>query len=216
MSRKSPSSKEPNNHLCLAKKISFLSYSSEVSCQYCFNNQQPCVVMSDYKKCVLCTHCEHSCVSVLWDSLDKTHNKLKFNILKVESEQSHLFIEQSEAAACAAAEWSHIAAEQSCVAAKLDRLHKTLCQTCGHTKEKTLCLLQELSDDEEAVKNPPTETLSQIFNAMPVKYWQQSNPSSLPQNIKVFSHSSWGFVWVPKLTLRYHILSISQDSELSH
>ena len=170
MSCKSPSSKEPNNHLCLAKKISSLSYPSVVSCQYCFNNQQPCIVMSDYKKCVLCTHHEHLCVSVLWDSLDKTHNKLEFNILKVKSEQFCLFIKQSEAAACAAAEWSCIAAEQSRVAAKLDRLRKTLHQTCGHAKKKTLCLLQELSNDEKAVKNPSAETLSQIFNVMPMKY----------------------------------------------
>ena len=170
MSCKSPSSKGPNNHLCLAKEISSLGYPSVVSCQYCFNNQQPCVVMSDYKKCVLCTHCEHPCINVLWDSLDKTHNKLEFNILKVESEQFCLFIEQSEAAAHTAAEWSHITTEQSHVAAKLDCLHKTLHQTCGCAKEKTLCLLQELSNDEKAVKNPPAETLSQIFNAMPVKY----------------------------------------------
>ena len=160
MSRKSPSSKELNNCLCLTKKISFLGYPSVVSCQYCFNNQQLCVVMSDYKKCVLCTCCEHPCVGVLWDSLDKTHNKLKFNILKIESEQFCLFIKQSEAATCAAAEWSHIAAEQSCVAAKLDHLHKTLHQTHGHAKKKTLCLLQELSDDEKTVKNSPAETLS--------------------------------------------------------
>ena len=206
MPRKSPSSKEPNNHLHLAKKISSLNYSSVVSCQYCFNNQQPCIVMSDYKKCVLCTHCEHLCVGVLWDSLDKTHNKLEFNILKVESEQSHLFIKQSEAAACAAAEWSCIAAEQSHVTAKLDRLRKTLRQTCGHAKEKTLCLLQELSNDEEAVENPPAETLSQIFDAMPMEYWQ-SNPSSPPQNIKASLCSSWGFALVPKLIQRYHILS---------
>ena len=186
---KSPSSKEPNNHLCLAKKISSLSYPSVVSCQYCFNNQQPCIVMSDYKKCVLCTHHEHLCVSVLWDSLDKTHNKLEFNILKVKSEQFCLFIKQSEAAAHATAEWSHIAAEQSCVAAKLDCLHKMLHQTHGHAKKKTLCFLQELFNDKEAVKNPSAETLSQIFNAMPMKYWQ-SNSSSSPQNVKVFLCSS--------------------------
>ena len=189
MSCKSPSSKEPDNHLCLAKEISSLGYPSVVSCQYCFNNQQLCVVMSDYKKCALCTHHECLCVSVSWDSLDKTHNKLKSNILKVKSEQFCLFIEQSEAATRAAAEWSRIAAEQSHVTAKLDRLRKTLRQTCGHAKEKTLCLLQELSNDEEAVENPPAETLSQIFDAMPMEYWQ-SNPSSPPQNIKASLCSS--------------------------
>ena len=190
MPRKSPSSKEPNNRLRLAKEISSLGYPSVVSCQYCFNNQQPCVVMSGYKKCVLCTRRGRPCVGVSWDSLDKAHNKLKSDILKVESEQSRLSIEQSEAATRAAAEWSRIAAEQSHVAAKLDRLRKTLRQTHGRAKEKTLCLLQELSDDEEAVENPPTETLSQIFDAMPVEYWQQSNPSSPSQNVKASSCSS--------------------------
>ena len=215
MSCKSPSFKEPNNCLCLVKKISSLSYPSLMSCQYCFNNQQPCIVMSDYKKCALCTHCEHSCVSVLWDSLDKAHNKLKFNILKIESEQSHLFIEQSEAAAHTAAEWSHITAEQSHVAAKLDCLRKMLHQTCGHAKKKTLCLLQELSNDEKTVKNSSAETLSQIFDAMPMKYWQ-SNSSFFSQNIKAFLCSSWDFVLVLKLIQRYCILFTWQDSELSH
>ena len=161
--------------------------------------------MNDYKKYAHYTCCGHLCISVLWDSLNRAHDKLKSDILKVKINQSQILAEQT---------W--ILTEQTCVAAKLDCLHKTLQQTKDHVKVKTLCLLQELFNDEEAVENPLTETLSQIFNAMSVKYWQQSNSSFLSQNIEAFLHSFWDFVWVLKLTLRYCILSISQDSELSH
>ena len=204
MPHRSRTTPEFNNCLCTAKKINALGHLSVVFCQFCFDHNNLCVVMDDYKKCAHCTCCGHPCVSVLWDSLDRARDKLKSDIQKVETNQSWILAEQT---------W--ILTEQTCVAAKLDRLRKTLRQTKDRAKVKTLCLLQELSNDEEAVKNPSAETLSQIFNAMPMEYWQ-SNPSSPSQNIKASSHSSWGFVLVPKLTLRYHILSTWQGSELSH
>ena len=188
---------EFDNHLCATKKINALEHSFMVFCQFCFSHNYLCVVMDDHKKCAHYTCCKCSCVSVSWDTLNKVHDKLKLNIQNTETDQSWLL------------------AEQTCVTAKLDCLCKTLQQMKDHAKVKTLCLLQELSNDEETVENPLTETLSQIFNAMPVNYWQ-SNSLFPPQNIEVFLHSSWDFVWVFKLTLRYCILSISQDSELSH
>ena len=197
MSHRSHITSESDNHLCAAKKINALEHSFMMFCQCCFSHDYLCVVMNDHKKCAHCTCHKHSCVSVLWNTLDKVHDKLKSDIQNVKTNQSWLL------------------AEQTCVAAKLDYLHKTLQQTKDHVKAKTLCLLQELFNDKETVENSLTETLSQIFDAMSVNYWQ-SNSLFPPQNIEAFLHSFWDFVWVPKLTLRYHILSIWQDSELPH
>ena len=197
MPHRSCTTSESDNHLCAAKKINALEHPSVVFCQFCFSHNYLCVVMDDHKKCAHCTCRKHSCVSISWDTLNKVCDKLKSDIQNAKTNQSWLL------------------AEQTCVTAKLDCLCKTLRQTKDHAKAKTLCLLQELSNDEEAVENPPTETLSQIFNAMSVNYWQ-SNSLSPPQNVEASSHSSWGFVWVPKLTLRYHILFTWQGSELPH
>ena len=205
MPHRSCTTSESDNHHHAAKKINALEHSFMMFCQFCFDHNNLCIVMNDYKKYAHCTCCEHLCISVLWDSLNRACDKLKLDILKVKINQSQILAEQT---------W--ILTEQTHVTAKLDCLHKTLWQTKDHVKVKTLCLLQELSNDEKTVENPLTETLSQIFDAMSVKYWQQSNPSFFPQNIKAFSHSSWGFVWVLKLTLRYCIPSTWQDSELSH
>ena len=197
MPHRSCTTSESDNHLCAAKKINALEHSSVIFCQFCFSHNYLCIVMDDHKKCAHCTHCKCFCVSISWDTLNKVHDKLKSDIQNVKINQSWLL------------------AEQTHVTAKLDCLHKTLQQTKDHVKAKTLCLLQELFNDKKTVENSSTEILSQIFDVMSVKYWQ-SNSLFPPQNIKAFLHSSWDFVWVPKLTLRYHILFISQDSELSH
>ena len=198
MSHRSCTTSESDNHLYAAKKINVLEHSSVIVCQFCFSHNYLCVVIDDHKKCAHCTHHKHLCVGVLWDTLNKVHDKLKSDIQNAETDQSQLL------------------AEQTCVTAKLDCLCKILQQMKDHAKVKTLCLLQELSNDEKTVENSSAEILSQIFDAMSVKYWQQSNSLSLSQNIKASSYSFWDFVWVPKLTLRYHILSIWQDSELPH
>ncbi len=68
-----------------------------------------------------CTHQDHSCVSVMWESLNRVHNKLKSKILQTEKEQARLF-------------------------AKLSWLHKMLRQTQDCAKQKTLCLLKKMSN----------------------------------------------------------------------
>ena len=171
MPRRSRTTPEPDNRLRAAKEINALGHPSVVSCQFCFSHDYLCVVMDDHKKCAHCTRRKCPCVGVSWDTLDKVRDKLESDIQNAETDQSRLL------------------AEQTCVAAKLDRLRKTLRQTKDRAKAKTLCLLQELSDDEEAVENPPAETLSQIFDAMPVDYWQ-SNSLSPPQNVEASLRSS--------------------------
>jgi len=63
-------------------------------------------------------------------------------------------------------EQSQLLSEQTCVAAKLNCLRKTLQQTNDHAKEKILCLLQELSDEKKVVNDSSFKTLSQLLNTM--------------------------------------------------
>ncbi len=126
---------EYNNYLHTAKEITVSDSSSDIVYIYCFNHSIFCVMMKSHFKCTECTHQGHSCVSVMWKSLNCVHNKLKSKILQTEEEQAHLFT-------------------------KLSQLHKTLHQTQDCAKQKTLCLLKKISnnndDDEET---PQSETL---------------------------------------------------------
>jgi len=75
-------------------------------------------------------------VGVTWKLLDHVHNKLKSEILQTEEEQACLF-------------------------AKLSQLHKMLRQTQDHAKQKTLCLLKKMSNDNDGdEKTSQPETLS--------------------------------------------------------
>jgi len=105
--------------------------------------------MKSHFKCAECTCQGHFCVSVTWESLNCVHNKLKSEILQAEEKQARLL------------------KEQSCLFAKLAHLHKTLRQTQDCAKQKTLCLLKEMgnnNDDDE--KAPQPETLFQLFDNM--------------------------------------------------
>jgi len=133
---------EYNNHLCTAKEITVSDSSLNIACVYCFNHSILCVIMKSHFKCAECTHQDHSCVSVMWESLNCVCNKLKSKILQIEEEQAHLF-------------------------AKLSWLHKMLCQTQDRAKQKTLCLLKKMSNDnDDDEKTPQSEILSQLFNNM--------------------------------------------------
>ena len=133
---------EYNNCLCAAKEITISGSPLNIPCVYCFNHSTLCVMMKLHFKCTKCTHQGHSCVSVMWESLDCVHNKLKSKILQTEEEQACLF-------------------------AKLSQLHKTLHQTQDRAKQKTLCLLKKMSNDNNDVeKTPQPETLFQFFDNM--------------------------------------------------
>ncbi len=127
---------EYNNHLCAVKEITVADSSLNIVCIYCFNHFILCMMMKSHFKCVKCTHQNHSCVSVMWESLDHVHNKLKSEILQTEEEQACLFT-------------------------KLSWLCKTLCQTQDCAKQKTLCLLKKMSNNNDGdKKTPQPETLS--------------------------------------------------------
>jgi len=85
----------------------------------------------------------------MWESLNCVHNKLKSEILQAEEEQARLL------------------KEQFCLFVKLACLCKTLRQTQDRAKQKTLCLLKEMNNDNDDVKETPQpETLFQLFDNM--------------------------------------------------
>ena len=139
---------EYNNRLCTAKEITVAGSPSDIACIYCFNHSILCVMMKSHFKCAECTHWDHSCVSVMWELLNHVCDKLKSKILQTEEEQAHLFT-------------------------KLSWLHKTLRQTQDCAKQKTLCLLKKMSNDNDGVeKTPQSETLFQFFDNMSNDFWQ--------------------------------------------
>jgi len=136
MSQKPSLTHEYDNCLHTAKEITISDSLLNIPCVYCFNHSTLCMMMKLHFKCTECTHQDHSCVSVMWESLDCVRNKLKSKILQTEEEQAHLF-------------------------AKLSQLRKTLCQTQDCAKQKTLCLLKKMNNDNDDVeKTPQPETLS--------------------------------------------------------
>ncbi len=164
---------EYDNRLCAAKEITTSGSSSDIVCLYCFNHSILCVMMKSHFKCAECTHQGRLCVDVTWASLNCVRNKLKSKILQTEKEQTCLFT-------------------------KLSWLHKMLCQTQDCAKQKTLCLLKEMGNNNDGdEKTPQPETLSQLFNSMPNNFWQSNLVTFPSQSAEASSHNPWGFLWVP-------------------
>jgi len=88
-------------------------------------------------------------VGVTWESLNRVRDKLESEILQAEEEQARLLEEQSR------------------LFAKLACLRKTLRQTQDRAKQKTLCLLKEMGNDNDGDEEAPQpETLFQLFDNM--------------------------------------------------
>ena len=185
-----------SNCLCLSFEIKLQNFSSEFQCNHCFFNLISCIVMKDHKRCAECTHHDKSCVDLSWESLDHVCAKIQSDIEEMEQEQFH-----------------HLT-EMNCLTSKLACLWKIFWQTQDCAKQKTLCLTQKLTDDNDGTENEDSQTLSQFLNQMSNDLWQSVSSSS--QTAAASLCSSWGFVLVPKLTQRYCILFTWQDSELSH
>ena len=129
-------------------------------------------------------------MTVLWESLNRTHIQLWKNI-------------------------SHTNAELGVLAAKIVWLQKTLDQVNHHMSEKADCLAAELDSDNDEIKNEnDSPDMQQLVDSMSSSFW--NSVLFFSQNIKVFSHSSWDSPWVPRCFLRYHNLFTLWGSELSH
>ena len=177
---------------CLAEKIKIHSSVTSFVCQHCFLNLISCVAMSSCPQCATCTQHSHKCVDLFWESLNCTCAKLSSELIAAEEEQTHLF-------------------------AKILHLRKVLNQMQDHVKQKASCLAEELTDDVDSdeMEAKASMNMQQLVDLMSSFFWDSIALPS-PQTVKASSHSSWGFLWVLKLILRYHILFTWQGSELSH
>jgi len=192
MSQKPSLTHEYNKCLYTVKEITVSDSSLNIACVCCFNHFILCVMMKLHFKCAKCTHWGHSCVSVMWESLNCVHNKLKLKILQIKKEQACLFV-------------------------KLSQLCKTLRQTQDCAKQKTLCLLKKMNnnnDDDEETSQP--ETLSQLFDNMSNNFWQFNLVAFPSQSAEVFLCNCWGFLWVLMCFQRCCTPFIWWDSELFH
>ncbi len=191
MLQKPSLTREYNNCLCAVKEIITSDSLLNIVCVYCFNHSILCVVMKSHFKCAECTHQGRSCVSVTWKSLNHVCNKLESKILQTEEEQACLFT-------------------------KLSWLHKTLRQTQDCAKQKTLCLLKKMSNDNDGdEETPQPETLFQLFDNMSNNFWQSNLVASPSQSAEVFLRNHWGFLWVLMCFQRYCTPFIWRDSGLS-
>ena len=184
------------NCLALFKHISIHESSSLISCDHCLFLDIDCVVMADHSKCAVCTHCGCPCIGISLELLNHTHKKLESDLKAVIKE-------------CA----EHSAAVVR-LDVKLSRLLKQMKQNKTISTLKACCVASELGDDSNGTENKVLSIASKSNDALLSSFIDFL--LSFSQNIEAFSHSSWGFVWVPKLTLRYHILFTWQDSELPH
>jgi len=172
-----------NNHLCTVKEINTLNHFSIIFYHYCFFHFCLCIIINNYKKCTECTHCECFCISVLWKTLNRVHDKFKSNILKTKFKQSQFLSEQIH------------------IAVKLNYFCKMLQQINDCAKKNFFCFLQKLFNEKKIINNSSFETLSQLLNVMFFNFWQFIS-LFFSQNIKVFSHSSWDSLWILKYSQR--------------
>jgi hypothetical protein len=105
-----------------------------VACEHCFKHGIRCVVMSSSKsvKCASCASKGIKCVNVSWESLDRTRETTKTEIEEDMDELEKLMERQRE------------------VAARIARKRKVLKLAEARAKAKTICLLDELEDEEES------------------------------------------------------------------
>ena len=166
-------------HNYFAEKICLYDDFILFACQHCFLNIISCVMMSLHSWCTVCTQCSCECVDLSWEFLNHTCIKLFFKFIAVKEKQTQLFV-------------------------KIICLQKVLNQSQNHTEQKISYLAEELADDNDETENENSFSMSQLINSMLLFFWKSIFISS--QNIKAFSHSSWGCLWILRCFLKYCIL----------
>ncbi len=113
-------------------------------CLHCFNLLILCIKIKNHSKYAEYVHCSCSCVSVLWESLNCTHNKLKFNLSVAKKELTWAFV-------------------------KVAHLYKTLKHIKDKVAEKALCLAHKLINDNDDVSEDKND--SDSLNLLFLNFW---------------------------------------------
>ena len=168
-----------HNHL--AKEIHLHSDFILFACQHCFSNFISYITIFLCSWCAACTQCDYECIDLFWESLNCTCAKLFSELIVVKEKQTQLFI-------------------------KIVYFQKVLNQSQNHVKQKISYLVEELINDNDEMKNKNKFLFStlQLVNSLSLFFWKFIFISS--QNIKVFLHNSWDFLWVLRYFLKHHIL----------
>ncbi len=132
------------NHLCLYQFINKDDDSMLTVYLHCFSLLILCIKMKNHSKCAECVCCDCLCVSVLWESLNHIHNKLKFNLSVAEKKLTQAL-------------------------AKVACLCKTLKYTKDKVTEKTLCLACKLVNDNDSVSEDKND--SDSLNLLFSNFW---------------------------------------------
>ncbi len=151
------------NHLCLYQFISKDNDSVLTACLHCFNLLILYIKIKNHSKCAECVCCDCSCISVLWESLNHTHNKLKFNLSVAEKELTQAL-------------------------AKVTCLHKTLKYIKDKVAEKALCLACKLVNDNDDVFRDKNDSNSS--NLLSSNFWDNLISAVFSsQTAEAFLHS---------------------------
>ena len=124
------------------------------ACLLCSSLLVACVRMN-HPKCAECVRRGRPCVGASWESLDRTRDKLESDLSLAEEELARAL-------------------------AKVARLRKTLSHTKSKVAEKALCLVQELSADNDGTEDEVLPDLSQFMKELPDDFWRSvASPSAL-------------------------------------
>jgi len=133
-----------HNHLCLYQFINKDSNLVLTICLHCFNLSILCIKIKNHPKCAEYVYHSCSCVNVLWESLNCTHNKLKFNLSAAEKELTQAL-------------------------ARVACLHKILKHIKDKVAEKALCLACKLVNNNDSVFRDKNDSNS--LNLLFSNFW---------------------------------------------
>ena len=149
------SSISSRNRIRASREIERLGVIAQVPCDRCYRDNVACIMMEDSSsksKCAACTRRGKPCVSVPWENLDRTRDELEHKIDQESARQSELLLQLQE----------------SC--ARLDRFRKVLRQAEERAKAKTICLLEEIgqedviiSDEERRIHEEAAPYICEVF-----------------------------------------------------
>ncbi len=167
-----PSHKQ-HNCLCLVKIIATFDFTPFIACDHCFAALSSCIIMTGHAKYAECTCCDHLCVSISLDSLNRAHLQLKSELKMTMNERvkqvKHLFK----------------------LNAKILHLFKTLKQNESHTIAKVHCVAFKLSNDnnetEDKENSSDSLNLDSLLKSMSFSFFINFEP--LSQTVVVFLHS---------------------------
>jgi len=157
--------KSSKTHNCLRLYQSISKDGDPVStaCLHCSSLSILCMKMENHPKCAECVHRGRPCVSVSWESLDHTRDKLKSDLSVAEEELARAL-------------------------ARVARLRKTLKHMKDKVAEKALCLARELANDNDGVSGDEDDPGPS--NLLSSNFWDGLiSAASPPRTAEASSHS---------------------------